>query len=152
MTGSDERRERPFSSREAAKIADIPYRTMMGWTDLVPDLHWEQGSGPTGQVARWGFADLVTIRAVRDLRRMGISMQQIRKAAEFVHEEGADLSRVHPLGRDLVLFLGESGDALSALLSPGQGVIWWDRKAAVRDLHERAGRLQEQEERKRKSA
>ena len=146
-------KEQSWGSRDAAKIAGVHFRTMMRWLDLLPDLQWVPGSSQTGRVVRWRLRDLVTVRAIHDLRRdKGVSMQQLRKAARYVHHQGGDLHRLYSLGRDLVLYLGEGAPEADALISalsvPGQGImrrlILWDREAVAHELRERADNLEQE--------
>ena len=69
-----------------------------------------------------------------------------------ITETDRDVLRNEPVGAALVLYLGSDRAALSALISPGQTVIWFDREAERKRLREAVEQLEEPKPKKRRTA
>ena len=112
-----------FSAKETVDIVGVPYRTLDYWdrSDFVkPSLAAAAGKGTD---RRYSFRDLVSLRVAVELRRSGISLQELRRVLRHIPElTGADApfseQRVIVVGDDVAIVNGEN--LQSALLAPGQ--------------------------------
>lgn len=106
------------------KIVGITYRQLDYWarTDLIrPSIADAKGSGTQ---RRYSYRDLVELKVIKSLLDAGVSLQQARRAVEYVRENlGEDISSaslvINGAGSVLVRTDGELVD----LMRSGQGVF-----------------------------
>ncbi|MDQ6928604.1 MAG: MerR family transcriptional regulator [Actinomycetota bacterium] len=106
------------------KIVGITYRQLDYWarTDLIrPSVADARGSGTQ---RRYSYRDLVELKVIKSLLDAGVSLQQARRAVEYVRDNlGEDISSaslvINGAGSVLVRTDGELVDLMHA----GQGVF-----------------------------
>jgi DNA-binding transcriptional MerR regulator len=108
----------------AAIAAGITYRQLDYWarTALVePSVRPASGSGSQ---RLYGFRDILALKIVKRLLDAGISLQQIRIAVAYLHEQGtADLTQVTLMSDGATVYACTSADEVVDLLQGGQGVF-----------------------------
>ena len=111
-------------SREVCALLKIPASTLNYWIQIglvSPTLR-----GPQGHRVEqyWSVRDVVIVRAVRQLRTQGASLNQVRKAAERLREWRADMSnaRLYWDGND-ILIQSTDGNLFSGVHRPNQ-LVW----------------------------
>lgn len=116
-----------FRISEVAKLTELTLRQLDHWdrTGFIrPSLAPAAGRG---SARFYSFRDVVQLRVAKELRDAGIPLQALRRVVERIHgTEGLE----NPLaeaklvvnGRD-VLFVRNQKELMSALDSPGQGVL-----------------------------
>ena len=75
-----------YSSSQVCSITRVAYGTLFEWMStglITPSLVKPRGRG---KHARWGFRDLVAIRAIQRLRQHA-SLQAIRKAVDYIQHQ-----------------------------------------------------------------
>ena len=80
------RRPGMFSMRETAKLSGVPLFTLQNWCTkglVQPTLNLGPGKG-LGK--KFSLRDLIGLRAVRELRESGVSLQRVRKLAEALRQ------------------------------------------------------------------
>jgi hypothetical protein len=112
-----------LSTKAAGRVAGLHWRTLLRWADrgiLNPECCYgtrgEHGSG-----LAWRLHDLVAARTIAELRKAGLSAQQVRIAGAVVAASGGNFSSVKLWsdGRDAFRVL--SGNRLLSVLNkPGQ--------------------------------
>jgi DNA-binding transcriptional MerR regulator len=114
-----------FTSSTAVKVIGATYRQIDYWTNaglITPSI--DQGRrGKVGGYTRryWSLQDLVGMRAIITLRNAGISLQALRKVAQFIQELGGSFSNTYLIASGDDVFIRHSDDLLiSALKRPGQ--------------------------------
>src|SRR3954447_18771841 len=113
-----------FRGPQVCKIVGITYRQLDYWarTDLIrPSIADARGSGTQ---RRYSYRDLVELKVIKSLLDAGVSLQQARRAVEYVRENlGEDISSaslvINGAGSVLVRTDGELVD----LMRRGQGVL-----------------------------
>jgi DNA-binding transcriptional MerR regulator len=108
----------------AAIAAGITYRQLDYWarTALVePSVRPASGSGSQ---RLYGFRDILALKIVKRLLDAGISLQQIRIAVAYLHEQGTgDLTQVTLMSDGATVYACTSPDEVVDLLQGGQGVF-----------------------------
>jgi DNA-binding transcriptional MerR regulator len=108
----------------AAIAAGITYRQLDYWarTALVePSVRPASGSGSQ---RLYGFRDILALKIVKRLLDAGISLQQIRIAVAYLHEQGTgDLTQVTLMSDGATVYACTSADEVVDLLQGGQGVF-----------------------------
>ena len=113
-----------FRGSTACRIAGITYRQLDYWarTRLVtPAIRSAEGSGTQ---RLYSFRDILMLKVVKSLLDAGISLQQIRKAVDYLHTRGD-----RELGGETILSDGVSGYECTSehqvfdLLRGGQGMF-----------------------------
>ena len=96
---------------KAARLVDVPYRTLDHWirTDL---LTVEVPADGAGSRRDFSFLDLLRAKTVAELRRQGVSLQQIRRAQGLLTERWGE---VDPLGQGHRLVLADNGELMWAV-------------------------------------
>jgi DNA-binding transcriptional MerR regulator len=126
----------------ACTAAGITYRQLDYWarTGLVqPSVRAATGSGSQ---RLYGFRDILALKIVKRLLDTGISLQQIRTAIGFLHEQGADdLAQVTLMSDGASVYACTSPDEVVDLLQGGQGVfgialgrVWQEVEGTLADL------------------
>jgi DNA-binding transcriptional MerR regulator len=108
----------------AAVAAGITYRQLDYWarTGLVePSVRPASGSGSQ---RLYGFRDILALKIVKRLLDAGISLQQIRIAVAYLHEQGTgDVTQVTLMSDGATVYACTSADEVVDLLQGGQGVF-----------------------------
>jgi DNA-binding transcriptional MerR regulator len=108
----------------AAIAAGITYRQLDYWarTALVePSVRPASGSGSQ---RLYGFRDILALKIVKRLLDAGISLQQIRIAVAYLHEQGTgDMTQVTLMSDGATVYACTSPDEVVDLLQGGQGVF-----------------------------
>lgn len=130
--------ERGYGVPEVLRLVKITYRQLDYWarTELVvPSV---SDAGGSGTKRLYSFRDIVELRVIKSLLDTGVSLQNIRKAIEYLR----DLNEA-PTGTTLVsdgdrVYAEDSPGALLDLLAEGQGVfaiaidkVWKDLEKSV---------------------
>lgn len=116
--------EEGYRGPAVCKIVGISYRQLDYWarTDLIrPSIADAKGSGTQ---RRYSYRDLLELKVIKSLLDAGLSLQQARRAVEYVRDNlGEDISSaslvVNGSGSVVVRTDGELVD----LLRQGQGVF-----------------------------
>ena len=126
----------------ACTAAGITYRQLDYWarTGLVePSVRPASGSGSQ---RLYGFRDILALKIVKRLLDTGISLQQIRTAVAYLHEQGAsDMAQVTLMSDGASVYACTSPDEVVDLLQGGQGVfgialgrVWQEVEGTLADL------------------
>jgi DNA-binding transcriptional MerR regulator len=133
----------------ACSAAGITYRQLDYWarTGLVePTVRAATGSGTQ---RLYSFRDVLLLKVIKRLLEAGVSLQQIRGAAQHLRERGTDdLTRVTLMSDGASVYECMSSDEVIDLLQGGQGVfgiaiggVWREIEGSLSSLpSERAGR------------
>ena len=132
--------EQGYRAPQVKEIVGISYRQLDYWdrTGLVnPSIKGAEGSGSQ---RLYGFQDLLQLRVIKQLLDAGVSLQQVRKAIDYL--------RVHLKTQPESLNLMSDGSRIYAMDSPeeifdllqrGQGVfginvgkVWTDLEGSVK--------------------
>jgi MerR HTH family regulatory protein len=108
---------------DVCKVVGISYRQLDYWarTGLVrPSI---RDAGGSGTQRLYSFEDLLQLRVVKTLLDTGISLQQIRKAIEYLRESERPLQSVTLMSDGTRIYTPDSPDAVIDLISRGQGVF-----------------------------
>src|SRR5947199_5731354 len=115
--------EQGYRVPEVCRVVGISYRQVDYWarTGLVrPSV---RDAGGSGTQRLYSFEDLLQLRVVKTLLDTGISLQQIRKAIEYLKESERRLQSVTLMSDGNRIYAPESPDAVIDLISRGQGVF-----------------------------
>jgi DNA-binding transcriptional MerR regulator len=115
--------EQGYRVPEVCRIVGISYRQLDYWarTGLVrPTI---RDAGGSGTQRLYAFQDLLQLKVVKNLLDAGISLQQIRKAIEYLQETKQPLHGVTLMSDGNRIYTPESPEAVIDLLSRGQGVF-----------------------------
>lgn len=108
----------------AAKAAGITYRQLDYWdrTALVqPSVRGAAGSGSS---RLYSFRDVLTLKIVQRLLTTGVSLQNVRKAVEFLRARGVDeVAQVTLMSDGATIYECHSAEEVVDLLAGGQGVF-----------------------------
>jgi DNA-binding transcriptional MerR regulator len=112
-----------FTAGQASRLTGVAYATLDSWARtgfLRPSIADAAGKGSE---RHYSFADLVALRAARELRAQGISLQKLRRVVEYVsHRNGLEL----PLSQTFLITDGtdvyerQGNVAVSLLVHPEQ--------------------------------
>jgi DNA-binding transcriptional MerR regulator len=108
---------------EVCKAVGISYRQLDYWarTGLVtPSI---QEAGGSGTQRLYSFQDMLQLRIIKKLLDAGVSLQQIRKAIEYLNDTKQPLHRVTLMSDGNRIYAADSPEAVVDLLSKGQGVF-----------------------------
>ena len=148
----------------ACRVAGISYRQLDYWarTKLVePSIQTASGSG-THRL--YSFRDILVLKVVKRLLDTGVSLQQIRTAAEHLHERGVtDLAEVTLMSDGQSVYECISDDEVIDLVQKSQGVfgiaigsVWREVEGSLSTLPFEAGQecgdFQEEDELARRRA
>jgi DNA-binding transcriptional MerR regulator len=115
--------EQGYRVPEVCKVVGISYRQLDYWarTGLVrPSI---RDAGGSGTQRLYSFEDLLQLRVVKTLLDTGISLQQIRRAIEYLKDSERPLQSVTLMSDGNRIYAPESPDAVVDLISKGQGVF-----------------------------
>jgi uncharacterized protein (DUF433 family) len=116
-----------YSIPEAARLARVPSRTLWNW---VHGYRYPSGGRrvrakpvleptPADQTGSLSFTNLTEVLALSGFRQLGVSMQKVRRALEYVKQE---MKVEHPL-------------ATQRILSDGVELFWEYQERARDEIH-----------------
>ena len=140
--------EEGFRGPTVCKTVGITYRQLDYWarTGLVtPSVKDASGSGSQ---RLYSFTDVVHLKIIKRLLDAGVSLQQTRKAIDYLSEtEQQPLHEATLLSDGNTIYLCKSQDEVIDLLSRGQGVfgiavgrIYEEVQGSVAELKRDAGK------------
>ncbi|HWH33642.1 MAG TPA: MerR family transcriptional regulator [Egibacteraceae bacterium] len=112
-----------YRGPHVCKVVGITYRQLDYWTttELVkPSIRDADGSGTQRLYA---FEDIVQLKVIKRLLDAGISLQQIRKALDWVRERGLSLRNVTLLADAKRVYAVTDEREMFDIISQGQGVF-----------------------------
>jgi DNA-binding transcriptional MerR regulator len=116
--------ERGFGRQTVLKATGITYRQLDYWARediVVPSIADARGSGSQ---RRWSFTDILELKLIKKLMDTGVSLQQVRRALDYVRDRlGKSLQDVYLFSDGTSIFAGTSPDEIVDLLRGGQGVF-----------------------------
>ena len=115
--------EEGYRGPQVCKIVGITYRQLDYWarTDLLgPSISQAKGSGSQ---RRYSYRDLLHLKVIKRLLDAGISLQQARRALDFLRATGDDMATANLVIEEGRSVLVRSGEELIDLLRGGQGVF-----------------------------
>ena len=131
--------EQGYRVPEVQKLVGISYRQLDYWarTGLVkPSIKDARGSGTQRQ---YSFQDLIVLKVIKRLLDLGVSLQKIRRAADYLRQTKQPLHGVTLVSDGQRIYTPESKEALVDLVSGGQGVfaipldgVWKDLEGSLR--------------------
>lgn len=122
LPGLDEER-RGYRGPAVCRVVDITYRQLDYWatTGLVePSVQDADGSGSQ---RLYSFEDIVTLKVVKRLLEVGVSLQRIRRAIEYVRDRGLDLRNLTLASDGDTVYAADDASHVIDLLRRGQGVF-----------------------------
>ena len=133
------------------KIVGISYRQLDYWARtglVVPSVRNAEGSGSQ---RLYGFTDIVHLKIIKSLLDAGVSLQQTRRAVDYLRNElGHGLEEVTILSDGQTIYACRSKDEVIDLLARGQGVfgiavgkVYEELQGSVADLNLRREAPQE---------
>jgi DNA-binding transcriptional MerR regulator len=148
--------EAEFRGPQVCKIVGITYRQLDYWarTKLVePGIKPAEGSGSQ---RLYSFTDIVHLKIIKNLLDAGVSLQQTRKAVDYLRSElKQPLEEVTILSDGTSIYACKSRDEVIDLLAKGQGVfgiavgkVYQELQGSVASLTERREAAQEADARK----
>ncbi|MCA1831478.1 MAG: MerR family transcriptional regulator [Actinomycetota bacterium] len=121
---NDETPREGFRGPTVCRTVGITYRQLDYWarTGLVePSIKSAEGSGSQ---RLYSFADVVHLKIIKNLLNAGISLQQTRKAIDYLRTElNQPLEDVTLLSDGTTIYAARSRDEVVDLLAQGQGVF-----------------------------
>lgn len=124
-----------FRGPAVCQIVGITYRQLDYWarSGLVePSLRAAAGSGSQ---RLYGFADLVVLKVVKRLLTAGVSLQNIRVAANHLRARGVqDLAQTTLISDGVSIYECHSPEEITDLLHGGQGVFGIALSSAMREV------------------
>ena len=137
--------EEGYRVPEVCRVVGITYRQLDYWarTGLVNPSIREAGGSGTQRL--YSFRDLLVLKLMKQLLDTGVSLQQIRKAVEYLQESKQPLHGVTLMSDGNRIYAPDSPDAVIDLLSKGQGVfaiaidkVWNDLEGSLAKSHRRS--------------
>jgi DNA-binding transcriptional MerR regulator len=117
-------KEPGFGRTTVMKASGITYRQLDYWAReniVVPTVHNPSGSGSQ---RLWSFTDILEIKLIKKLMDTGISLQKVRKALDYVHNElQRPLKDVFLVSDGTTIFARTSPDQIIDILAGGQAVF-----------------------------
>jgi DNA-binding transcriptional MerR regulator len=143
--------EAEFRGPQVCKIVGITYRQLDYWarTKLVePGIRPAVGSGSQ---RLYSFTDIVHLKIIKNLLDAGVSLQQTRRAVDYLRNElKQPLEEVTILSDGTTIYACRSRDEVIDLLAQGQGVfgiavgkVYEELQGSVASLTERREAAQE---------
>ena len=116
-----------ISSAAAARIVGIPLHRLLRWarTGLVRPRCYSGTAKERSAAYCWRVPDVVSARAIHQLRGQGLPLQRVRRVASVIRKAGGDLSSVvlWSDGRDAFRVI--RGDQLVSMIGrPGQHMVF----------------------------
>ena len=131
--------EQGYRVPEVQRIVGISYRQLDYWarTGLVkPSIRDAQGSGTQ---RLYSFRDVAVLKVIKGLLDAGVSLQNIRKAVDYLRHTKQPLSSVTLVSDGRRVYTPDSPEAVIDLLAGGQGVfaiavdkVWKDLEGSLR--------------------
>jgi DNA-binding transcriptional MerR regulator len=131
--------EQGYRVPEVQRIVGISYRQLDYWarTGLVrPSIRDAQGSGTQ---RLYSFQDLLVLKVIRRLLDIGVSLQKVRKAVEYLRQSKQQLHAVTLVSDGQRIYTPDSTEALVDLIAGGQGAfvipvdnVWKDLEVSLR--------------------
>jgi DNA-binding transcriptional MerR regulator len=125
---------------EVCKVIGISYRQLDYWarTGLVTPSIREAGGSGTQRL--YSFQDLVQLKVIKKLIDVGISLQRVRKAIQYLRQnKHTDPTGVTLMSDGVSIYACESEDEIIDLVKRGQGVfaialdkVWEDLSRSLR--------------------
>ena len=148
--------EEGFRGPQVCKFVGITYRQLDYWarTGLVePSVKPAVGSGSQRQ---YSFIDVVHLKIIKNLLDAGVSLQQTRKAVDYLRSElKQPLEQVTIMSDGKSIYACKSKDEVIDLLARGQGVfgiavgkVYEELQGSVADLNVRREAAEETDVRK----
>jgi DNA-binding transcriptional MerR regulator len=145
-----------YRGPQVCKFVGITYRQLDYWarTKLVePGIRPAEGSGSQ---RLYSFIDIVHLKIIKNLLDAGVSLQQTRRAVDYLRNElKQPLEEVTILSDGNSIYACRSKDEVIDLLAKGQGVfgiavgkVYEELQGTVADLNERREAAQEADVRK----
>ena len=145
-----------FRGPQVCKFVGITYRQLDYWarTGLVePSVKPAVGSGSQRQ---YSFTDVVHLKIIKNLLDAGVSLQQTRKAVDYLRTElKQPLEQVTIISDGKSIYACKSKDEVIDLLARGQGVfgiavgkVYEELQGSVADLNVRREAAEETDVRK----
>src|SRR5207237_549995 len=109
---------------DVCRVVGISYRQLDYWarTELVTPSIREAGGSGTQRL--YSFQDMVLLRLIKSLLDTGVSLQQIRKAIEYLREnEGNELTGITLMSDGHRIYACASPGEVMDVLQRGQGVF-----------------------------
>ncbi|HSJ44872.1 MAG TPA: MerR family transcriptional regulator [Euzebyales bacterium] len=122
LPGLDEGR-RGYRGPAVCRVVGITYRQLDYWatTGLVePSVRDAVGSGSQ---RLYSFEDIVTLKLVKRLLDVGVSLQRIRRAIDYVRDRGLSLRNLTLASDGETVYAGTDASDVVDLLARGQGVF-----------------------------
>ena len=110
--------ESGFTSREAARIADVPFFTVDYWDRskfLKPSIALSTGRG-RGRGRLYSYSDALRLRIARELREQHVSLQTLRHVVRRLGERAEDLKGARYVFVGEKIELAESFEALMRIV------------------------------------
>jgi DNA-binding transcriptional MerR regulator len=131
--------EQGYRVPEVQRIVGISYRQLDYWarTGLVrPSIRDAQGSGTQ---RLYSFQDLLVLKVIRRLLDIGVSLQKVRRAVEYLRQSKQQLHAVTLVSDGQRIYTPDSTEALVDLIAGGQGAfvipvdnVWKDLEGSLR--------------------
>ncbi|WP_162234578.1 helix-turn-helix domain-containing protein [Agreia sp. Leaf210] len=122
---SKERLTAALTTAQVVALAQVHPSTLNYW--ISKNLCQPSVIGPSGQRATryWSVEDLVTVKAVKALREVGCSLQNIRKAKGLLnrHPQTLASATLYYNGRDIWLIDDATDSIVSVLEQAGQAIF-----------------------------
>jgi DNA-binding transcriptional MerR regulator len=109
---------------EVCRVVGITYRQLDYWarTELVTPSVREAGGSGTQRL--YSFQDLIRLRLIKSLLDTGVSLQQIRKAIEYLRDnEANELTGITLMSDGHRIYACTSPGEVMDVLQRGQGVF-----------------------------
>ncbi|HEX9375235.1 MAG TPA: MerR family transcriptional regulator [Actinomycetota bacterium] len=130
--------EQGYRVPDVCRVVGISYRQLDYWarTELVrPSI---QDAGGSGTQRLYSFQDLLQLRVIKKLLDTGVSLQQIRKAVEYLKEMREAPHGVTLMSDGVRIYEAATPEAVVDLLAQGQGVfaiavdkVWTDLEGTL---------------------
>jgi DNA-binding transcriptional MerR regulator len=114
-----------YAAHTVLAVTGLTKRQLNYWITaglITPSIERATSRG-TGN--RFSFTDIVALRTCSTLRHAGMSLQALRRVAEYLHNhsEGATFANTWLTSDGVDVFERRGDDMISALRRPGQAVI-----------------------------
>jgi len=122
LPGLDEGR-RGYRGPAVCRVVGITYRQLDYWatTGLVePSVRDAEGSGSQ---RLYSFEDIVTLKVIKRLLDVGVSLQRIRRAIDYVRDRGLSLRNLTLASDGESVYAASDTSDVIDLLARGQGVF-----------------------------
>jgi len=123
LFGADSQDEQGYRGPQVCALVGITYRQLDYWarTDLLrPSIEDAKGSGSQRV---YSYRDLVSLKVIKKLLDAGMSLQSVRRAITYLHENmGEELASANLVIDGANAVLADNGQLVD-LISGGQGVL-----------------------------